>query len=182
MAAANFGRKAQDADDIIRQIEAGGYDMASYERKARNAEIPLVGGKPNAKPEDRMYEAAEKEFIAAVLRKESGAAISPSEYDQYSVIYFPQPDDDKQTLEMKAARRKAVSDNLILMAGDKAAKQIPNVKFEYKPTPKKIPKDAATAAPSPGFAGPPPTWRDPKQMTQEERDVEAEELRRAMGG
>jgi hypothetical protein len=34
---------------------------------------------------------AEQNFINAILRKESGAAISPSEYKNAEKQYFPQP-------------------------------------------------------------------------------------------
>lgn len=49
---------------------------------------------------------AKRDFINAVLRKESGAVISPSEFDNAEKQYFPQVGDAKSVIEQKAANRK----------------------------------------------------------------------------
>lgn len=123
LGAANFGRKAQDADAIVRKLEEGGYDPASFGRAARD--LPLLGA-VTKNPQDRQYVQAQKEFIAAILRKESGGAITPDEFTEYGKIYFPQAGDDPDTIAQKAASRAAASENLIAMAGTKAAGQIAN--------------------------------------------------------
>lgn len=56
-------------------------------------------------PQNRQFMQAERNFISAVLRKESGAAISPSEFDEARKLYIPQAGDDPQTLEMKRQTR-----------------------------------------------------------------------------
>lgn len=60
---------------------------------------------------------AETNFINAVLRRESGAAISKSEYDIASQQYFPRPGDDSKTLEQKKENRDQQLANLIRDAG-----------------------------------------------------------------
>lgn len=48
---------------------------------------------------------AQRNFVNAVLRKESGAAISPSEFDSASKQYFPQPGDGPDVIRQKAQNR-----------------------------------------------------------------------------
>ena len=50
-------------------------------------------------------EQAEQNFINAILRKESGAAIAPSEYNNAQKQYFPQPWDSAAVLEQKRKNR-----------------------------------------------------------------------------
>lgn len=65
------------------------------------------------KSSDRQqYEQAERNFVNAVLRRESGAAISPSEFDSAAAQYFPQGGDQAAVVAQKAANRQTVIDNL----------------------------------------------------------------------
>lgn len=54
----------------------------------------------------KSYESAKSNWIAAQLRKESGAAIGPMEYEQADIQYFPQPGDSKDVIQQKAELRK----------------------------------------------------------------------------
>jgi len=54
----------------------------------------------------KSYESAKNNWIAAQLRKESGAAIGPQEYEQADLQYFPQPGDSKDIIQQKADLRK----------------------------------------------------------------------------
>lgn len=144
LGSANFGRKAQDADAVIESIEGEGYDPSSYGRSARD--LPLVGALTRSQ-DDRKYIQAQKEFIAAILRKESGGAITPAEFSEYGAIYFPQAGDGKDVMAQKKAARKAASDNLIAMSG-KASGQIAN-----RPPPVPAKPESGTATAAPGGAG-----------------------------
>jgi hypothetical protein len=53
----------------------------------------------------QQYQAAKKNWIAAQLRKESGAAISQGEYDEADRQYFPQPGDSAGTIAQKRELR-----------------------------------------------------------------------------
>lgn len=91
-----------------------------------NKTITDVGGKftgaistlgaylPNIlKSSDRqVYEQAQRNFINAVLRRESGAAISPSEFDSTAKQYFPQPGDSQAVVDQKTANRQRVISSL----------------------------------------------------------------------
>ncbi len=60
---------------------------------------------------------AERNFINAVLRRESGAAISPEEFESASKQYFPQPGDSPGVLLNKEQNRALVQQNLIRESG-----------------------------------------------------------------
>lgn len=61
------------------------------------------------KTDDRKtYEAAKENWIAAALRKESGAAIGKEEYAAADRQYFPQPGDSEKVLKQKANLRSTV--------------------------------------------------------------------------
>ncbi len=56
----------------------------------------------------KIYEAAKENWIAAALRKESGAAIGKDEYTAADRQYFPQPGDSDKVLKQKATLRSTV--------------------------------------------------------------------------
>lgn len=53
------------------------------------------------------YEQARRDFINAQLRRESGAAVSPSEFDSAQKQYFPSPGDSAEVIAQKTANRRA---------------------------------------------------------------------------
>lgn len=57
-------------------------------------------------PEEQQYFASQREWIASLLRKESGAAVTPQEFKEASATYFPQPGDSAETKAAKAKMRK----------------------------------------------------------------------------
>jgi len=69
------------------------------------AGIPLVGNYL-VSDEYQSGEQAQRDFINAVLRRESGAVISPEEFANARVQYFPQSGDSEATLAQKAKNRE----------------------------------------------------------------------------
>lgn len=65
--------------------------------------------------EDRQFFQAAKEWLAPVLRKDTGAAVTDGELATYMDIYIPRYEDDPQTIRQKAAARK---DAMIAMVGE----------------------------------------------------------------
>lgn len=68
---------------------------------------------------------AERNFVNAILRRESGAAIAPSEFDSATKQYFPRPGDSAETLAQKAANREMVQRNLIAASGSAYEEVVP---------------------------------------------------------
>lgn len=65
----------------------------------------------------RQFDQASRNLINAILRRESGAVISPNEFENAYIQYLPRPNDDEGTLAQKAANRKAQLDGLLAEAG-----------------------------------------------------------------
>jgi hypothetical protein len=71
--------------------------------------IPIVGNYLKS-DEYQMAEQAGQEFLAAVLRKDTGAAITRDEMITYGETYLPRPGDSKAKLQYKQqARRRALA-------------------------------------------------------------------------
>jgi hypothetical protein len=102
-------------------------------------------------PAERLYVTAQLAFIAGILRKESGAAISAPEYLQYARIYFPQPGDDPDTVAYKRQLRQAEIDAL--------QEDYPNRPFPAAPgLPPAVTRDRPAGVP-PGFTRETPELR-----------------------
>lgn len=56
-------------------------------------------------PEYQQAEQAGKEFLQAILRKDTGAAITAEETAEYGSVYLPRPGDSPEVLEQKRASR-----------------------------------------------------------------------------
>jgi hypothetical protein len=77
----------------------------SYGSRAKES-LPGNIGNVMLTPEARQWFQAERNFINAVLRKESGAVISDSEFDSARKQYIPQPGDDEKTKPQKRQARE----------------------------------------------------------------------------
>lgn len=63
--------------------------------------------------DQQSVEQAQRDFINAVLRRESGAAISSGEFANAAQQYFPQTGDSKSTIAQKSASRKRVIQGML---------------------------------------------------------------------
>lgn len=118
-----FGMRAAKSDDIMNALEDKGVMTGSLIKQGLES-IPLVGGALGmaanafvASPEQQQVDQAQRDFISAVLRKESGAAISPSEFENARKQYFPQPGESKEVREQKRANRETAIEALRVQAG-----------------------------------------------------------------
>lgn len=66
---------------------------------------------------DRRWLQAAREWLAPVLRKDTGAAVGPGELVTYMGIYLPSPTDDAATLAQKAQARRVAEEALRAQAG-----------------------------------------------------------------
>ncbi len=110
---AGFATRISEANKIFEDIEPDINNLSAsrmfYERKAPNL----------LKSETfQQQEQAERDFINAVLRRESGAAISPSEFESAAKQYFPQPGDSNSVLQQKKKNRATIFNNISREAGE----------------------------------------------------------------
>lgn len=100
--AALYGKRMKQAEDVFSELTGKGFDAAALGNQAQR--LPFY---PEfMKNEDiKRQNQAERNFVNAVLRRESGAAISPSEFSSAEMQYFPRPGDSAPVLEQKKQNR-----------------------------------------------------------------------------
>lgn len=97
-----FSNRMAESDKIIAGLAA----------KGTNTSIPgsrsqTLGPSINvmSSPDQQKLDQAKRDFVNAVLRRESGAVISDQEFDNAEKQYFPQVGDSKAVMEQKARNR-----------------------------------------------------------------------------
>jgi len=104
--AALFSSRMQQADKIINDpnINRSGMGISGVMNRA-NASIPIIGNAFVDK-EYQQLDQAKRNFINAVMRRESGAKIDPTEFENANIQYFPQVGDSAEVMKQKEANRK----------------------------------------------------------------------------
>jgi hypothetical protein len=104
--AAGFADRMDNAEKVLSNEKFAPFIMGkSGVLNEALGNVPMVGAKWQD-AEFKQFQRAKKDFITAVLRKESGASIAASEFKSEDEKYFPQPWDDPQTIQDKADARK----------------------------------------------------------------------------
>lgn len=110
--AAGFAVRTKQSGSIIESLEGQFMSMNPIKFLAM-IKLPEF-----SKPENlKLLEQAQRNFINAVLRRESGAAISPEEFDSARIQYFVQPGDTQAVINQKKQNRNSVIQNLVSEAG-----------------------------------------------------------------
>ena len=101
-----FGNRAKEAHALIKNLSKNGINKPFLGIGSTGGGV--VGGLINMSqpPEFRQMDQAKLDFMTAVLRKESGAAISQSEFETAERQYFPRVGDDPATIAQKAKNRE----------------------------------------------------------------------------
>lgn len=99
--------------------------------------IPVAGNYMTS-PQFQKFDQAKRDFVNAVLRRESGAAISQSEFDNAEKQYFPQPGDSKERILEKQRNRQ---DTIAAIAGGGGPNFRPQ--FTFGPNGEMVPTGAA---------------------------------------
>lgn len=139
---------ANRLSDSTKQIEAGTSALSDIGQHARGS-VPLVGNYL-VSAEYQKGDQAQRNFINAQLRRESGAAISESEFANARKQYIPQPGDGPDVLAQKKANRDMAVRNMQLSAGNTLLP--PGVIQNASP-----PRGAPLVPMEQGFGGPPPS-------------------------
>jgi hypothetical protein len=104
-----YAQRLETADRTIDQIGSKFTGLKSYVGQI----LPNI----MQTDERQQFEQAKRNFVNAVLRRESGAVISPSEFENAQKQYFPQPGDSEAVLSQKNDNRGQVIKNLYRSAG-----------------------------------------------------------------
>lgn len=113
-----FSTRANDANQQLNGLIQKGFDPTSLSAGAQKL-LPNYFQGENA----QALEQIGRNFGAAVLRKESGAAITTDEWKQVKLQYIPQPGDKAETLKQKEINRARAIQGLGYMGG-----QLPELK------------------------------------------------------
>ena len=120
--ATTFATRAAEADEILNTVGQGGKVQPGLMKRAGES-IPFVGEglgtilNATQSSEQQQVEQAQRNFVNAILRQESGASISPSEFASAQKQYFPQPGEDAETILQKAANRRTAIAGMKVQAG-----------------------------------------------------------------
>ena len=114
---ASFYTRAARANQLF---EGTGIKDDPMGREVAKAVLPDGLVNKFTSPDRQKAEAAQRDFIAATLRYESGANIPQNEFDLQKSIYFPAPGDDPSTVALKASLRKNALDGLRVASGPAA--------------------------------------------------------------
>lgn len=103
-----YAQRGEQANSVIDNLQntivkMGSTDFVTQKALESNS---LTSGSKQVSDTVRQVRQAERNFATAVLRKESGAAISPTEFATVEKQYFPRPGDDTQTLAQKKTNRE----------------------------------------------------------------------------
>jgi hypothetical protein len=110
--AATFATRMGQSEQVLSKLQNEG--LSPWNRIA--GAIPMAGNYLQSK-EYQQYKTAASSFITAMLRRESGAAVQPAEFDRYERELFPQPGDDASVVQQKARMRAAAVDEMRRSAG-----------------------------------------------------------------
>lgn len=112
--AAGFVIRAQGANDNFGKVQKiGGRSLVGQYVADTHPNV----ANEMASPDRQLSDNAQREFIASVLRLDSGAAIPPEELVTNQRIYFPQPGDGPEVLKQKEGARWRAINSLRIQAG-----------------------------------------------------------------
>lgn len=114
---AGYAERTLNSGAIIDSLAStvANYNPVAYmgQKVAENS----VLGNTFADPDIQSMRQAQRDFVTAILRRESGAAISSGEFDTAEKQYFPQPGDSAALLAQKSKNRQIQIANLAKSAG-----------------------------------------------------------------
>ena len=113
--ATGFFYRMEESDKTLSALENQGTSL--WNKTAGG--IPVLGNYMVSADAQR-FDQAKRDFINALLRRESGAVISPEEFANAEVQYFPQPGDGPDVIAQKARNRKVAIDGVKASAGEGA--------------------------------------------------------------
>lgn len=93
--------------------------------------VPVFGNYMRSEDAQK-YDQAKRDFVNAILRRESGAVISDQEFANAEQQYFPQPGDGPDVIAQKRANREAARKGLDIGAGQGAGMVTPQGPQRYR--------------------------------------------------
>jgi hypothetical protein len=111
--AATYATRMAKAHDLMTPLDDTAVSVMENAKKRVGGWFGVNLNSPDA----QRLRQAQLDFLNAVLRKESGAAISEGEYNRYAEQYFPMPGDNAATIRQKQANRATTIQGMQREAG-----------------------------------------------------------------
>ena len=129
-----YSDRMSEANKILSNVGSN-YSPAAISALNSTKDIPLIGSAVNALSNQNVQKVnqAQSDFINALLRKESGASIAPSEFNAAARQYFPQPGDKPEVIKQKEINRKIALQG-IQSGVPKSAQTAPTMQEPQQPT------------------------------------------------
>lgn len=141
--------RMKDAGQTLDDLENQGLEFLQQNADA----IPLGLGNYLRTEEFQRFDQARRDFINALLRRESGAVISPQEFENAEIQYFPVPGDSPQVIEQKRRNRANAIAGIRAGSGPGAAyvdRMDQQGAAPQPEAPQQQPQSTAPQAPQPG--------------------------------
>ncbi len=116
----NYGTRMLESGKTINSLDKSIAEKNTLGSLRQKLDESLVGGTVTnslVSPEFQKFDQAKRDFVNATLRKESGAVISPEEFDNATKQYFPVPGDKPEIVDMKRKNRELATKNLLSQSG-----------------------------------------------------------------
>lgn len=120
--AALYGTRAAQSDKVLKALE----DKINVTGLSAAQSLGTAGNFLMSSEQQRVSQ-AQRDFVNAVLRQESGAVISDAEFANAKKQYFPAPGDNKATIDQKRANRQMAIRGFARMSGPKGGVEIQSV-------------------------------------------------------
>lgn len=133
-----YASRMFQSEKILREVEGAGADP---EQRIK-AKVPLIGNYL-VSGDYQKFDQAQRDFINATLRRESGAVIADSEFANANKQYFPQPGDSKEVIAQKRRNRAEAIKGIA--AGGGASYSPP---YTFGPNDEMVPNEGKKAKPA----------------------------------
>jgi len=107
-----FGSRMQEANDILETLAKGGTDKSTPGMNSGYGVGSVVSALSSNDQQQLMQ--AKRNFVNAVLRRESGAVIADSEFANAEKQYFPQIGDTPEVIAQKKTNREAATRGVLI--------------------------------------------------------------------
>ena len=121
-----YGSRMDFSNKILSATEDVGTEL--FQQIAQK--IPIFG-QALTSTEFKSYDQARTNFVNAVLRRESGAAIAASEFESANKQYFPQPFDPPEIIAQKRATRELATTMMLAASGPNATQYAKDQAAEF---------------------------------------------------
>ena len=112
-----FYLRTKEANEILNAQEGQGVRWGQQQLD----NVPLGLGNFARDPEFQQFDQARRDFVNAILRRESGAVIADSEFENANKQYFPQPGDSEAVIAQKRRNRETAIEGVRIGASDGAS-------------------------------------------------------------